>query len=284
MSLRAQGFTLIELVIAMTIASFLALGLYRAFYQITQTAVRIDTLLDYTTVMPLVYNQLEKDISAAFVPLRGYPEEKKNEEKKPTDTVTTGTAVTAEKPKKIEKVFYSTNERESLQLMTFISTNPLLGYDEIAPRAVRVTYRLLPDKEQDETFVLTRQESAKLEAPQLKDAASAQSYEIARDIKYIKTRFFVAKEQEQEQKQEKDQKQKQKEKKKEFVEFNDWGTEESSKKTKRLAPDFVMFDGAFWDVKKKREKPFAFMFEVFAHEGKPQEAAPANKPPESKKP
>lgn len=267
MSLRTRGFTIIELVIAITLASLLMIAVYRAFNQINRTAIHIESLFDYTQVMPLVYNQLEKDISAAFVPLRGYPPEEKKEEKKPTDMLITGTATAPEvKPKKIEKVFYSTNDHESLKLMTFISTNPLLGYGQIAPRIVRVTYRLVPDKNSENLFILTREESTDLSAQALDK--NTRGYEILRDLKTIKVRFWGIKEEEQEKKDNK----KEEKKKKEYVEFTEWGTDEQQKKTKKLVPNFVMLDGVVWDNKRKREQQFSFMYEIFAHEGKPAEA------------
>ena len=79
-----------------------------------------------------------------------------------------------EKPKPIEKIFYSTNKDGILEMLTFVTNNPLVVYvgkdvGEVKPKVVRVQYSLKPEADKKNSYTLFRQESMELDLEKFKN-------------------------------------------------------------------------------------------------------------------
>src|ERR1700730_9162544 len=80
-----SGFSLIELIVVIAISGILSITLYFAFEQARKSVVNIDRIIDSDQALLLFYNQIDKDISAAFVPQIVYEQveaERKKEQEK----------------------------------------------------------------------------------------------------------------------------------------------------------------------------------------------------------
>jgi prepilin-type N-terminal cleavage/methylation domain-containing protein len=200
------GFSLIELMIATALSSMIAALLVTALYQGSRSQTVIDSVFDTSLRVGIVNNILERDLMGAFVPTQARikdekedqedAEDKKASQKKETDTKKTDTkkdqadekqkvSKPAEKP--LEKIFYGTRKGENLDVLTFITNNPLevyVGKDSgvAKPKVVRVQYRLQleNEKESKDTFVLVRQESTELD---LSKFNATRAYEVIGGIK-----------------------------------------------------------------------------------------------------
>lgn len=131
-----SGFMLLEVLIALAISSMLSLVLFFCVDQIAKAGRIMDNVMDTHMRDELVMHLLERDISGAMV---------------------------VEAPYK--KVFFSSQKDNNLELLTFITNNPLILQASSAPvKMVRVVYRLVPakkeNKKEGQRYVLTRQEIA----------------------------------------------------------------------------------------------------------------------------
>jgi type II secretory pathway pseudopilin PulG len=144
-----QGFVLLELLISILIAAFVSTGLLSTIFQISKLQQTVNTMSSVYGRVAILQNQMERDVMGAFVPAQ-------------VDVIQTST-LKADQPKPIEKIFYGTSKGERLDVLTFITSNPLeifLGVKDakIKPRVARVVYRLVPDEKRKNSYVLMRQE------------------------------------------------------------------------------------------------------------------------------
>jgi len=186
--MRAPGFILIEVLLASALAAIIGVLLLASFDQINKSVMSVDSLIDVHSRATLVGRQMEHDIAGAFIPLedtKNYVE--KEDEKAPSSVP---------EQKTLDKIFYGSSRDGQLNILTFITNNPLQVYwsDDIGqakPCIVRVVYRLEHDGiEKDpkkNSYKLMRQESTNLEFGDFsKDATSSiRAYELARDIKKL---------------------------------------------------------------------------------------------------
>lgn len=186
-----RGFTLIELLIALAIGGMVITFLFNSYFQTSQVVSRIDTAIDITTRATIIKHQLEKDIMGAFVPVQAEPEPEKDpqpprpgQQKEPP-----------KKPKKtLEKVFYGINKGSNLDVLTFITNNPMSAYwskqmGKAQPKIARVVYRLVEDGKN--SFKLLRQEDTDLEFNAYSDSTKIRAYEVAEGIKELKTTYIA---------------------------------------------------------------------------------------------
>lgn len=255
------GFTLIEILIAVVIASLISLTLFQFFYQSQLSVRRVESLLMYTENIPLVYHQLEKDISCAFVPQQALAVADQTSTSTAAPVPTTSQQGKQQPPpkeedkKKLEDVFVAKQEKEITSFMTFIATNPLLGYEEQAPRVIRIVYRLEEIPGERRQYKLLRQEVADLSFEHL-EKEKKESIMLMDTITAWKCSFIVEKKSDAE----KDEKSK-----KEYETFATWDTK-LSKKLKRVVPDFIEIKGAYWDTQRSREQTFTFTYRIQAQE------------------
>jgi type II secretory pathway component PulJ len=157
----SSGFALIEILVAIVIASTLGIVLFSSLGQITQTAGRIEGFIDQHEKLAVALGVLERDIAGAFSPAQP-PHDKKASSEQPTKKM----------PKQITHIFYGTKqENGQLQQLTFITDNPLQVYwsssaGGAVPRIARIVYRLVPDQSKKKfvkkgvtSYALLRQEA-----------------------------------------------------------------------------------------------------------------------------
>ncbi len=147
-----RGFTLLEIMIVTLIAAVISTGLLTTILQISRLQETVNTITSVYGRAALLQNQLERDVMGAFIPSQ-------------VDMIQTTTVKQAQ-VKPLEKIFFSKNKGEQLDLLTFITSSPLQIYFGITniklkPRVARVVYRLIPDTRRKNSYVLTRQEGTK---------------------------------------------------------------------------------------------------------------------------
>lgn len=182
---RYPGFSLIEVLIALAIASIIGVALFTTLTQMNSLTQNADTIMYEDGRITLLHNQLKKDLSGAFVPTQAVeqPLDKEKKNKKP-----------------LQKIFYGTNqEKGMLNTLTFITTNPLASYGSSKPRVARIMYRLIAEKESGNppTYTLYRQQGNDLEYDSYKqDNKKNRSYMLAEDIKSVTIDYATYKKQE----------------------------------------------------------------------------------------
>ncbi|MFA6066794.1 MAG: prepilin-type N-terminal cleavage/methylation domain-containing protein [Candidatus Babeliaceae bacterium] len=243
--MNKRGFSLIELVIAMAVGSVILFAVYQTFNQIQKAALRLDAVLIKDTMIMPLYNQLEKDISAIYVPVP-LPAGPAPAQVAPVQA----SPAKPEEKKELEKIFYTTSKDSGLQELTFITTTPLVGYDEVAPRLVRVTYAL--KQEPDNVYTLTRTESSQL-AYKPEKATPTKSYDIAQGIKKITLTLYVFSEQK-------------KDEKTEYKTVSEWSSEEQFKKIKKHVPDYISLTITWHDAVLRKERNFIIELPIIAQE------------------
>jgi prepilin-type N-terminal cleavage/methylation domain-containing protein len=278
-----QGFTFIELTIALLITSIVAFMIYQSFEQTQRSVKQIDALMDYTLSMPTVYNQLGKDITALFVPERAFKElderAKKAQKKDKPAAQAEQQNPEPDKEKKEKKleplknIFYLTAKEKNFESLSFISTHSLSLYNSVVPNNVRIMYRLMPQV--NGRFRLTRQEITKL-GTSLNDFSSEKirSYDLLSEIKSLSVLLFVPEKLEvptkKEQKDQKEQQQ-QKPKKRVYKELNQWQFDAAEtsgeQKNDYVVPAYLQFTGIVVDPVTDRERDFVWEFKVAAFDG-----------------
>ncbi len=250
---KFSGFTIIELIIAITIASMLAIVLFSSFYQTNRTSLDVNNMISFDLRASILQNQLEKDINGAFIPnietIKEKVEEKKQQPEKKGETEKKETEQKKikeeEKPQQLEKVFYSINKEKNLNELTLITCNPLQVYGQQVPRIARVIYKL---KENDKnSFKLVRQESLDLN---YKNAIKSLEFELADNIKSLSIEYFYS------------QDSKEEEKERKFKKVNQWGQKDQKINVK--LPMFVNIKLELWDASLKKIQPFEFTYQIFA--------------------
>src|SRR5579863_3211355 len=121
------GFMLIELIVATLIASLIAGVLFAALFQSSRVQGSVDNIIDFSVRVGVVANQLEKDVMGCFIPQQA--QEKSSSVKTSKNTSTDvkeeeQKTPVKEKPKPIEKIFYSANKNGQLDTLTFVTNNP----------------------------------------------------------------------------------------------------------------------------------------------------------------
>lgn len=161
-----QGLMLIEVVIGIALASIMTILLYQAFAQTRASVSRTDQLIDYNSMLALVYNQLDKDITGMVSMTR---EEKDTKDKKTSS-------------------FSATPEN----VFSFITTNALAVYHKQTVRPVRVVYRL--QKTPAGILSLVRQEGEwKLTLKDFDDTKKYPAYELIAGLTKLSARFSLPK-------------------------------------------------------------------------------------------
>jgi prepilin-type N-terminal cleavage/methylation domain-containing protein len=265
--MKRCGFSLIELVVAIAIAGLIMTALFQSYFVLNRVAGFLDNVIDRDLRISIIQNQLEKDLTGVFIPVQALkqPEPKKEvQEKKEAEKQEASTeSKPQEKPKKLERVFIGNAKDKNMTVLSFITDNPVLVYEKDKgitpkPRIVRVAYRLTEDKQQKNSFILTRQESNNLlfDAFEQKSAQQIKSFEVARLIKSIHVEYL-----------QRDEKQKEDAKKIEFKTYTQWPKpEEQGAKDEQKdpqMPDFVKIEILLFDEKMQGEKTYNFMYQLF---------------------
>ncbi|MGE0206657.1 MAG: type II secretion system protein J [Candidatus Babeliales bacterium] len=297
-----SGFTVIELLLAVTFSSMLVTLLMTSFYQINRSSARIDVAIDLDTRAHIINNQMQKDLMGAFVPRQGL--KKQEAEKKEQQPVPAkkdaATPEKKERPKPISDVFLSTNKDGMLKELTFITNNPVRIYEyaenaEVKPRVVRVMYRLEQEKNKKGSFILTRQEGVNLDVKHYKKGAEGapQTFVLAQGIKALALEYKAPRVKEEEKKTtQPDKKQPEKKEKKDepvvFEAKKEWRSNEirEGKKKQSQLPQWITVTLTLSDEVQEQERSLIFNYQVAAfgqdliERKAPEEKAPApQKPP-----
>ena len=206
-----KGFSLPEVIFGLAIGTMIALILFESITQTNQVFARVTSLSSIERNASLLQQQFENDFSGMFSPR--IPEEKDEDGKKEGKDGEKSDKDSGKDEKKSEKkedeksvfksfVFEGTTQG-LVNIMTFVTSNPLLSYKQPLPRIVRVAYRVLPDPEHEGKLLLVRQQSEELSMKKFEEATKKEtkksdqtvirSYEIARNLESVKFEFFIEK-------------------------------------------------------------------------------------------
>ena len=204
--MNRQGFTLIEVLVALAIAAFMTTVLFTALYQINKGTAVTDSLMTVHEKAARLQQVFEHDLSGATMLLDNEPLSQEQtikdtpaEEKDKPDNKKESPEKTTEKKEKkiIKKIFYSTGKDNGLGTLSFISNNPLLGFwsgqegafhaGKAKPCLVRITYTLEEDQSMPGTYKLIRQESVPLYFEQ----RAGRSYEVMSGIKSVAFKYTL---------------------------------------------------------------------------------------------
>jgi type II secretory pathway component PulJ len=261
-----RSFTLIEMLLAMVLSSVIVIGLAQLYRSVMNSFVICQDLMGIDRKVSLLFNQMERDFSSAYIPLLEM--EKKSDKEK---------AAAEKKAKEQRKAFFVGTVKEQIEstskvhgkraeLLAYVScicTNPLQIVDEHRQRLVRVVYELVADKTKKATgqtlYQLVRRETTDLanvrawvsdfEPPVQKH--NIRTYVVADNIKG----FFIEYSMPRESKGEKS------EEKKEIV-LTKWGDRED---TKAVVPQKVSVWMDIWNDTKRRSFRFHAVFPVFSY-------------------
>jgi type II secretory pathway component PulJ len=279
------GFMLIELIVASLVASMVAVLLLAALSQSNRFQMIDDNMIDISTRVAVISNQLEKDVMGAFIPVQS--EEKKEEAKKSSvpeaskdkssEKQEEQKAPAKESPKPIEKIFYSANKNGQLDALTFVTNNPLVVYvgkdvGVVKPKVVRVQYSLKPEADKKDSYALFRQESMELDLENYKNVTA---YEVIGGIKRCTVTFTakIKKSSSDSAKATSDKSAPAPEKVQyEYKTQNEWVSEQkkesSSAKATEDKPEFpripfsIEMKLILWDLQDKKEKEFTIVCEI----------------------
>lgn len=171
--MNKKAFTLIELLIAISLSSFIILGVLQGFRSVQQMLTRTQIKLQANRVISLSFNQMERDFNTIFIPNFST-----------TTTTTQATSLTTTVTGKRAQYFVAETygdegktkiegrNLELLKLVSFVNTNPLQIWGEKRIRIVRVGYELIKNKEKSKRdkiiYDLYRKETLNLENEKLK--------------------------------------------------------------------------------------------------------------------
>jgi prepilin-type N-terminal cleavage/methylation domain-containing protein len=284
------GMSLLEVIIAITIAAIVSLLLYQSTRQTIRVVKTVDVLINVHTELALFSDRIQKDINGIFVP-RFEEEEKETDQKDQKDQKE---QKKSEQVKKTESkkapehdifILKDMNVGPSSSLKangtwTFISDNSLRVYGESVPRKVRVLYELVPEKDKKNLMKLVRYESSEIDYKKFNKQRSKtiRGYTILRNIKALSVECIVPKEEEEKKSEKQDKKtepvkkinEKPKPKKIEFDRLTSWLDAERTKNKEKILPQWVELKITIVDARQKREVVLELALPIFAWNSSPK--------------
>lgn len=265
-----MGFTLIEIIIALLVSSMLAMIVLRTFRQSTTTFQRITTVIDDNAELLGLYSQLERDLMGAFVPavwkepvvqdVKEAEQAAKAAAQKTKDIQQTkkeqgeqAVQVAAKRP-----AFSTVIKDGKLEQLSFVTTNAFVVFDEPAARAVRVTYKLV-EQQQEENAKERRYRLLREETPYVAEGAvygrrrQTRVYPLLINITNLAGLFSALEEKTSD---------KDKKASSELISLSEWGTDAQKKKSKRVMPEWVKLTGSVVSPVSKKTLPFTFQFHL----------------------
>lgn len=284
------AFTIIELLIAITLSSFIMLGLMQLYQGVIRYLESTRDMMATNRKVCLLFNQLERDISSAYIPTlakleKGAEEQPpaQNAEKKPEPAP----AQTPEEKKKEEALeeeqrksfFVGTIDEQfediikidgkrfqQCKTISMICSSPLQVYGERKPRLVRVIYELVRDKTKStrdvNSYQLLRKETDDLlnamgkidpfAPPQ--PGKAIREHIVAQDVKGLFFQYIITEEEKREAGSSKVPQTKQ------ILSFK-WG---DKKENQGIVPEKILVWIDFWDAKKIKSSRFHALFPVLS--------------------
>jgi len=228
-----KSFTILELLISLSLSSFIILGMMQAYRNVMRYLEDTNKIMNTNRKICLLFHQLERDFSSAYIPDL-YQEKKTksltdnksqdfdedSDEKLTQNTAEQKEAAKkkAEEKAKLRKSYFIATPDDRADLVkigdkryqlfkniTFICSNPLQIYGEKMVRLVRVNYELTVDKQKSKgdtiSYKLWRKETADLanvkcvidENAPPGKAKPVRTYLVADNIKYFFTEYILVK-------------------------------------------------------------------------------------------
>ncbi len=244
-----KGFVLLEIMISIAISSMIGVIIFNSFSQINRAIKIADKIINFSSQETLIIQQLEHDLSGAFVPIifenmqKNVEKETKTKSTPTKKTIIEETKTTTEtKEVLFKKGFYSEKNDSNTSLLTFITSNPLKNnYDDNQIRIARVTYRL--KKKKSDLFTLFRQETTELSLE--KEEKNKNNYEMIDNIKSFSVTFTVIKKENDDKKADKK------------TTYETWSSNQTEK-TNRSIPDYASISLIIYNQKTKQSKKISF--------------------------
>ncbi|MDQ5890970.1 MAG: hypothetical protein QG604_844 [Candidatus Dependentiae bacterium] len=295
------AFSLIELMVALALSAVIMLGLVQANRNAARLLREAQSLLVVNRQVALLYNQLERDVTAAMVyqkPVKyapARPEKKKEGGKEGEAGYTVERAATEEKSiddaKKKEKdkhvpsctleafddSAYKVGGKKWQQTkkFTFISTTPLEVYEQEHERSVRVGYELVFDKKlstpQKSAYTLYRMQTDELENVLFKEEEDKKTKKISRCVVADHIKQFSLEASYEKRAPEKSGTAgmmapvatRESEEKAEPVKTFTWGEKEEKELSKTVLPELFATHIELWDAELHRSYSFTSTFPIF---------------------
>jgi len=289
-----KGFTLIELMLALSLGSFVILAMMESYRGVIRYLERSRSMMQTNRQVCLFFNQIERDFSTAYIPELhdvipetksqglGQSDGKKSEkEDKKPDKSKDKKHEAAEK-EKLRKTFFMASideQADSIKIngkrkkafkdVNFICSHPFQVYGQKQVNLVRVNYQLIKDKAASKqgpaVYQLWRKETAQLLNTKLKEddqvskhkAPSVKKYMVADNIKSMVVEFATFKKE--------DKKKKVlggKPKPPQEISFFTWG---DKKETAGVVPRQILIWIDLWNDRKTSEIRFHALFPVYSY-------------------
>lgn len=277
----SKGFTVMEVVLAVFLASFVSLSLFQLLRVAGRGVRGINKTIEVDMPLSGFYDQVEKDVTGMFAPFssiqkfakkdfeakkqKGFPFKQDEKEKPPEIKLDM---------QPIENVFELDVKGDQFY-WSFITTGGLQvleadGSITPTPFVRRVAYVLEPDPQRPEVQrLMYRFSGAKLDAP-LKSSSFSPSYELISGIKTLAIELTLMQVEQKEAPKEDQEEGETKEAKPEAkattrtVSLKEWKVDEIWDKYKTLIPAYVKLSGIRVDIF-GAEYPFEVVCEVYAY-------------------
>lgn len=276
--MNKKAFSLLEVLIALFIGAMIMSQLLEGM---RQAAFYLKRGIECSTIdrtVAFLFNQLERDLTAAFIPYTYEKEkdkkkegDKKDDEKKFRSLYKFPFLARIDEEAMLRRV--GGKKREQFSLLSFITTTPLELYIEKKPRVLRVGYYLKSIVSRNpaipQTYTLIRKETLDCSNERFQVNESAQKenkkkiteYILAENIKALSLQFSTPKPKDP--KRDKEKKLSQEEK---TITSYAWGETE---KTKELLPKLVEVYCELWNPTYTRTSVFTCSFPIFAAASEP---------------
>ena len=218
MTPHPKGFTLIEVLISLSISTLIILGIMQTYRSSVRYLEGTRMIMAHNRTTCLLLNQLEKDLSTAYIPKLA-PLEKtddKNQQQAADSSDTKEKKADQEKEAARTSFIGQIDQRSDtlkinnkklmpLKLVSFITTSPLEVYGHHKPRLVRIVYQLSPNKGLNngmQSFTLVRKETSDLkntfaveneEAIRKYPTAAITSHTVASALKFFSIEYTYKK-------------------------------------------------------------------------------------------
>jgi len=278
---KKQAFTLLELLIAVSVSSFIILGMTQAFRNTQKILSKSRVILMMNKATCLLFNQMERDFNTAFIPVITKKEladkKEKDNDKKEEKEIKEETKNKKQSKKQEQKTKYFVTKyfedelikvdgkkHELFQSISLVNTNPLQVWGQKKVRLVRVGYELVKDKEKSNKerilYNLYRKETTELANEDFKEPeevkkTTIRKHLIATEITHLSIEYSMPKEQK------KDKKKPAPDEETDIKSF-DW---KAQKKKKESVPQQVGIRITFWNETLNDEATFSCMIPIFSY-------------------
>ena len=279
---RNFAFTIVELMISLSISSFILLFLMQSYKTVSNFIDKSKSSQNINRRVCLAINQIEKDVSAAFIP---FLNEVESADGKTKDKASPKNEEADKEEKKYfvaksvmaDFVKIENEKKHPFECLNFITTNPLQVYGEKRPRLVRVKYELLKDKSvkrDKESYNFFRLETDDLsnfefktedDRRDKKKQVSVRRHLVLAGVKNMFFEYVSVKEKKKDEPEVFSRSDKNKE---ELIRKFLWQTEDTESKddeTKEVVPRQVEIWFSIWDEKFESDYPFKLSIPIFSY-------------------